>query len=89
MEKNTDSQQAVLGALSDKQWDFRTIDGLAKSTKLPRDEVLSILEQLIEDGLARESLIKDEEGQRLFTIARKRRGIGEILNLIRSSVTKS
>jgi hypothetical protein len=80
------SERKVFEALSDPRWDFRTIRGISTATDLPAAVVESIL--LKYPDLVRRSLVRDEEGNELFTLASRPPGIQEIVSNVRSFVTK-
>ncbi len=65
------SAKLVLQALADEKWDFRTIDGLAKETDLPADQIRRILGAYPE--LVRRSPVRDRLGRSLYTL--KSRGM--------------
>jgi len=81
------SERKVFEALSDPKWDFRTVSGISKATALPVAEVEAIL--LKYPDLIRRSLVRDEDGNELFTLASRPPGPQEIVSQIRSFVTKS
>lgn len=67
--------QAVLNALEDPRWDWRTVEGLSEETGLPEDEVRRILES-DPDEIIR-SRTPDKGGRTLYTsrsIYKGRRG---------------
>jgi predicted transcriptional regulator len=80
-------ERKVFEALADPAWDFRTIEGLMKATKLSQSEVEKIIAKY--QGLVRRSPMRDKKGRRLYTLTTKRRGFGEVFNLIRVSASKS
>lgn len=82
-------ERKVFEALADPKWDFRTIEGLKKTTKLSEQELESILIRYKGPNMIRESPVRDKMGRRLFTISTKERSFGEVLSVIRSSITKS
>jgi hypothetical protein len=77
----------VFEALSDPQWDFRTLDGISKATSLTAVEVKAILGKY--PTLVRRSLVRDNEGRELFTLASRPPGPQEIFSEFTSFVTKS
>lgn len=67
--------RAVLKALEDPRWDWRTVDGVAQETGLSEDEVLEIIESSPDEVLR--SRTPDNRGRALYTSRRhyaKRRG---------------
>jgi hypothetical protein len=84
----TDPQERkVFDALSDPQWDFRTIDGISKVTALPALEVKAILDKY--PDLVRKALVRDNEGRELFTLASRPPGPQEIVSQFMTFITKS
>ena len=83
------AEQRVLEALADPAWDFRTIEGVSKATKLPEAQVERIITKYKEQNLVRRSPVPDKTGRPLFTLTSKGTNVGEILNIIRSAVTKT
>jgi hypothetical protein len=81
------AERKVFDALSDPQWDFRTVHGISKATSLSESEVTAILQKY--PDLVRRSLVRDEDGDELFTLASRTPGPQEIVSQIRSFVTKS
>lgn len=77
----------VLQALADEKWDFRTIDGIAKETKLPSDQIERILQSFPE--FIRRSPVRDRLGRSIYTL--KSRGMkgNETKALLRLFLTKS
>jgi len=59
----TDLKTAVLKALEDERYDWRTIKGLVKSTSATEPEVISVLNSL-SDQIVRS---QDADGRSLFT----------------------
>ena len=81
------TERKVFEALSDPQWDFRTVNGIAAANGIPAVEVESILQKY--PDLVRRSLVRDGYGNELFTLASRLPGPLEIVSQIRSFVTKS
>ena len=84
---NEPTERKVFDALSDPQWDFRTVHGISKATTLSEAEVTSILQKY--PDLVRRSLVRDEDGSELFTLASRAPGPQELVSQFRSFVTKS
>jgi hypothetical protein len=80
-------ERKVFEALSDPQWDFRTIDGISKATDLTPAEVKAILDKY--PDLVRRSLVRDNEGRDLFTLASRTPRAQEILSQFTTFITKS
>ena len=77
----------VFDALADPAWDFRTIEGIVRSSQLSQQKVKDALAKY--PGLVRQSSIPDTNGRTLYTL--RSRGIKrkEIFGLIRTFVGKS
>lgn len=61
--------EAILKALEDPQWEWRTIDGIADATKLPEPRFLQVVDA--NRDLIVESEVPSADGKRLFTSARR------------------
>lgn len=83
----TPDAQMVLDALADPKWDFRTIGGIAKETRLSDEcvsEILSSFPQLV-----RRSLLTDSKGRPLYTLKLRGETKQEKRGLLRMFFTKS
>jgi hypothetical protein len=80
-------ERRVFEGLANPAWDFRTIGGLARETKLSEDDVASTLHKY--PSLVRESLVRDLKGDELFTLNTRPVKAREILALVRDLVAKS
>lgn len=60
-----DPQALVIAALEDDRYDWRTLDGIAEQTALPRAQVRRIIEGL--GNTVVRSSIPDEDGRSLYT----------------------
>lgn len=80
-------EKKVFEALADPQWDFRTIEGIQRSTHLPYERILDILER--HDKFIRKSLVPDIHGRDLYTLRSKNTKGLELFNQLRAFVTKS
>ena len=83
-----EDEKAVLDALADCDWDFRTIRGIAKTTGLSEERVESILSKY-QRSVVRESAVPDRKGRRLFTLGIRPLTGDEKWGLARAFVTKS
>ncbi len=81
------SAKLVLQALADEKWDFRTIDGLAKETGLPADQIRKIIGAYPE--LVRRSPVRDRLGRSLFTLKSRRMQLPEKLAFLRLLLSKT
>ena len=80
-------ERKVFEALADSAWDFRTIEGIARSSQLSQQKVEDALAKY--PGLVRQSSIPDAKGRTLYTLRSRRMKGKEILGLIRTFVGKS
>jgi hypothetical protein len=80
-------ERKVFEALSDEKWDFRTVEGIATSTGLPKDEIRAVLMKY--PDFVRVSSVKDNKNRTLYTIKSKPTSIQETLAEWRSFVTKT
>ena len=84
----TDAEERkVFEALADPEWDFRTIEGIQRSTHLPYERILDILRR--HDRYIRKSLVPDAHGRDLYTLRSKDTQKLELFNQLRAFVTKS
>ena len=80
-------ERSIFEALSNPNWDFRTMDALIKESGLSESEIELIFSKYI--NLIRESPVRDQKGRRLFTLRSKKVSMSEILNIVRGAVSKS
>ena len=74
-------------ALSDPEWDFRTIDGLSKATGVAQDRVVSLLASHPDE--VRQSNLPDKQGHPLYTLANRPMKFQEFLANTVAFITKS
>jgi len=74
-------------ALADDRWDFRTVDGISRSTGLSEERVRDLLRKY--RALVRRSLVLDRQGRELYTLASRRPRLQEILSTIRAIISKT
>jgi hypothetical protein len=86
-EAQESEEKAVLAALEDPKWEFRTVDGIATTTGVSAAKVEDILNRRRE--WVRESNIRDEKGRRLFTLRSRPKTWREILAELRAIVTRT
>jgi len=79
--------KSVLQALADEKWDFRTVDGIAKETGLPSDQVIRILQSYPE--FVRRSPVRDRLGRSIYTLKNRKMNSQEKKALLRLLLTKS
>ena len=77
-------EQKVFKALSDPNWDFRTVSGIATETSVPEATVRKILQKYPQ--LVRKSAVKDQEGSVLYTLKSKGMVLKEQLAMARSAL---
>jgi len=80
-------ERRVFEALSDPQWDFRTVDGISNATHLTAAEIKVILDKY--PNLVRKSLVRDNDGRELFTLASRPPSPQEIVSQFTTFITKS
>ncbi len=83
------TERKVLETLADPTWDFRTCDGIARSTGLPEREVQEIVAKYEAQDIIRQSPVRDKHGRSLFTLTSRGTPPGEFWSIIHSSVTKT
>lgn len=54
----------IIRALEDDRWEWRTLGGIAKDTKIPPERILALAEE--SPDMIVESIKSDERGERLF-----------------------
>ena len=85
--KRTDLASAVVEALEDERYDWRTVGGLSKTLGVTESEILSILNSS-PDNIVR---TQDADGQTLFTTRshyQKTHGLGDkILSALADRIT--
>lgn len=76
--------ELVKKSLQNSKWDFRTLEGIARETKLPKEEISKLLYE--NKNLFRESLAPNSKGERLFTLKSRpvkfREKIASLINYI-------
>ena len=77
----------VFEALADPDWDFRTVEGIAKSAKLTPKEVMEVIQK--HEDLTRKSSIPDRHGREIYTLKEKNTETLEVLRRLRTFVSKS
>ncbi len=80
-------ERKVFEALDDPRWDFRTVQGLAKSTELPEHIVCDVLQRYPQ--FVRRSPVPDAQGRGLYTLVSKGGGFREWYATTRAFITKS
>lgn len=81
------TERRVFEALEDRRWDFRTIHGLAASTRLSEEVVRKTLNRYPQ--FIRRSPLPDTEGRELYTLVSRGRGLREWYRTTRAFITKS
>jgi hypothetical protein len=77
----------VFEALSDPEWDFRTVAGVSKATGLLEGEVATVLEKY--PDLIRKSPVRDANGRELYTLRSRSITTQEFLAQARTIISKS
>jgi hypothetical protein len=80
-------EKAVLEALANPDWDYRTTFGIAKETSLPEREVKEALKNWPQ--LVRKSPVAGRNGQTLYTLRGRPKSRAERMALIRTFLTKT
>ena len=80
------TERKVFKALADLAWDFRTVEGISKTTSLSDSQVNEILAKY--PRFVRKSAVPNREGKELFTLHSRPIKLRERLALIRMSLAK-
>jgi len=80
-------ERKVFEALSDPEWDFRTVDGVSRATGLQEGEVTAVLEKY--PDLIRKSPVPDAKGRELYTLRSRGIAAQELLAQARMIISKS
>lgn len=79
-------ERKVFEALSDPNWDFRTVAGISKSTGVSETEIKRIL---VKHGkLVRKSFVPDPQRRDLYTLGTRRVKGRELLGWARALISK-
>ena len=81
------AERKVFEALSDPEWDFRTVAGVSKATGLLETEVAAVLEKY--PDLIRKSPVRDAKGRDLYTLRSRGIAAQELLAQARTIISKS
>jgi len=84
---SADAWLMIKQALENPEWDFRTLDGLAKDTGLSREEVKRLLDQHGDE--IRKAYVTDRNGNILYAPAQKPVRFRELLANVRAFITKT
>jgi hypothetical protein len=87
IEKSKDSRQKIFATLNNPEWDFWTIEAIAKDTSLSIDEVKEIINS--NPKIIRDSLVTDKKGRELYTLRSRPIRWKEYLALLRVLLAKS
>jgi DNA-binding IclR family transcriptional regulator len=82
-EAEVDPTMQVISSLAAKDFDFRTPEGIARQTGLSDEAVSTVLDELVELGVARHPITQEHQ---LFTLAAMRPTWRERYRLIRGQV---
>jgi hypothetical protein len=80
-------ERRVFEALDDPRLDFRTVQGLAKSTELPEHIVCDVLGRY--PRFIRQSPVHDAQGRKLYALVSKGGGLREWYATTRAFIAKS
>jgi DNA-binding IclR family transcriptional regulator len=83
--EGADHTMRVLGALANKEVDFRTSQGIARETGVSEDSVQAILTGLVELDVAREPLVQ-QSGKNLYTLSSRRPSWKEYLARLKENI---
>jgi hypothetical protein len=64
----TPDESKVIESLNNPEWDYRTIPGIAKETKLAEANVLKVV--TARKDLIRESIVPSRKGEKLYTLSK-------------------
>jgi len=78
-------EKAVLEALSDSRWQFRTVEGVSRSTGLEKQIVEFVIKKRAD--IIRKAEVPDRRGRALYTLGPPT--TAERLEVLRAFVTKS
>jgi hypothetical protein len=79
-------ESAVLAALSNPQYEWRTVPGIARETNLEANDVISILARLAEANLVAKSRATTREGLELYASREKIREKGNIVERLLGAI---
>lgn len=77
----------VFRALSNPEWDFRTVEGISSEIGVAQERVVEVLEKY--PSFVRVSPLPDERGRRLYTLRSKPVGTQEQIALTQRVMKKS
>lgn len=80
-------ERKVFEALENPKWDFRTVEGLSRSTELTNDDIKIILRKY--QDFIRIVSIPDRMGRRLYKLKGRSTKRLEVLNTLRVFLSKS
>ena len=80
-------RERVVAALNSPNWDFRTVDGIARDTGLSEDVVRRVLEEL--GGDVRGPVVPDPAGREMYTLASRPPSRREKWLRLRALLTRS
>lgn len=81
------NEEKVFEALSDRNWDFRTVAGISRSTGVSEDEIARIIVK--HENLVRKALVPDPRRRNLYTLRSRRVKGRELLAWARFLISKS
>ena len=81
------NERKVFEALENPRWDFRTIEGLSRSTRLSLEEIRKIVNKHLD--VIQLMRFPDQKGRRLYALRGKSKKRLELLNALRVFISKS
>lgn len=80
-------KKEVINALENKDYDWRSLNGVAKSTNLPKEDIKEAIKQLIKEGTVIYAPYKNKKGHKLYTTVNHYRKTRGLLVRIASTLT--
>jgi len=80
-------EKKIFEALENPKWDFRTIDGLSRSTELSHEDITIVLGKY--QDFIQIVRIPDRKGRKLYKLKGKSTKKLEVLNALRVFISKS
>jgi hypothetical protein len=84
---DTKTEDAIMRALRDPKWDYRTADGVARETGFPLDQVRAFLESRTD--LVWKSSVPDRRNRDLYTAQSRKAQSKEFWRTLSTFMTKT
>jgi hypothetical protein len=81
------NERLILEALDDSKWDYRTLEGLERTSGLTRESIKMILNK--QQKFIRKSDIPDVKGRDLYTLKKDENETKEFLFRLKTYISKS